>query len=470
LAASTTLGAQTVTVDPRYAEFTASADHNTVVSGQPILTGYTLRFYLPGALEPFQSAPLGKPTPDALNVIRIELASSITAFPTAGLVYEARVSADGPGGTAASAVSNQFQFTDPCAVTISPTSAAAAAGAGTGTFSVTTGTGCAWTATSNQSWLTITTGANGSGSGSVGYSVAANLTALNRTATITVGGKTFTVTQAGVACAFGASPTSMNATSGISTYNVAVIATAGCGWTAASNASWITITAGASGTGNGTTSYRVTANTSTSPRVGFLTVAGASITVTQAGAPCAYTINPASASVNETASTGSFAVSTTAGCSWSATRSVTWITITAGGSGIGSGTVSYSVAANTGPTTRIGTITAGGRTFTITQDGATVCAFNVSPTSLDMSAAGGPAMFAVTTTTGCAWTATSTSAWITVSSGQSGSATGSVTVQVAGNSGTSGRTGSVTIAGIAISVTQQGLSGPAPPGNLRIVR
>jgi hypothetical protein len=149
---------------------------------------------------------------------------------------------------------------------------------------------------------------------------------------------------------------------------------------------------------------------------------------------------------------------------------VTWITITAGGSGIGSGTVSYSVAANTGPTTRIGTITAGGRTFTITQDGATVCAFNVSPTSLDMSAAGGPAMFAVTTTTGCAWTATSTSAWITVSSGQSGSATGSVTVQVAGNSGTSGRTGSVTIAGIAIGVTQQGLSGPAPPGNLRIVR
>ena len=41
---------------------------------------------------------------------------------------------------------------------------------------------------------------------------------------------------------------------------IPVIATAGCGWTAVSNVSWIAITSGASGNGNGTVGYTVTAD------------------------------------------------------------------------------------------------------------------------------------------------------------------------------------------------------------------
>ena len=41
-----------------------------------------------------------------------------------------------------------------------------------------------------------------------------------------------------------------------------------CAWTAASNAAWITITAGASGTGNGSVSHNVAANALTSSRTG----------------------------------------------------------------------------------------------------------------------------------------------------------------------------------------------------------
>ena len=40
---------------------------------------------------------------------------------------------------------------------------------------------------------------------------------------------------------------------------------------------------GSSGTGNGTVSFTVAANTSTSPRTGTLTIAGHTATVTQAG-------------------------------------------------------------------------------------------------------------------------------------------------------------------------------------------
>jgi hypothetical protein len=47
-----------------------------------------------------------------------------------------------------------------------------------------------------------------------------------------------------------------------------------------------------------------------------------------------------------------------------------WITITSGSSGTGSGTVTYSVVANTTGSTRTGTMTIGGQTFTVTQHGS----------------------------------------------------------------------------------------------------
>jgi hypothetical protein len=63
-----------------------------------------------------------------------------------------------------------------------------------------------------------------------------------------------------------------------------VTAGASCAWTATSNSGFITILSGATGTGNGTVSYSVAANPSTSPRTGTVTIAGQTFTVTQAGA------------------------------------------------------------------------------------------------------------------------------------------------------------------------------------------
>lgn len=67
-----------------------------------------------------------------------------------------------------------------------------------------------------------------------------------------------------VPCTPTISPTSSNlTTSSAATGSVSVTAGTGCAWSATSNASWITITSGASGTGNGTVGYSVAANTST---------------------------------------------------------------------------------------------------------------------------------------------------------------------------------------------------------------
>ena len=57
-------------------------------------------------------------------------------------------------------------------------------------------------------------------------------------------------------------------------------------------------------------------------------------------------------------------------CPWTAVSNDAWITITSGSSGDGSGTVEYSVAENTDPNPRTGTITVAGYTHTVYQAGA----------------------------------------------------------------------------------------------------
>ncbi|NOT56154.1 MAG: BACON domain-containing protein [Deltaproteobacteria bacterium] len=153
---------------------------------------------------------------------------------------------------------------------------------------------------------------------------------------------------------------------------VATTASAACAWTASvSNAPWITITNGSAGTGNGAVTYSVAPNPGPNPRRGTMTIEGKTFIVTQATpvpAPCTITI-PAGTTIGASAATNLSLVVTasTTGCARTAKSHVPWITITSGASGIGSGTVLYSVTANPGPNTRAGRITVNGKRFTVTQ-------------------------------------------------------------------------------------------------------
>src|ERR1041384_6811252 len=81
-----------------------------------------------------------------------------------------------------------------CSFSLSSTSRTVAASGGAFTVSVTAATGCPWTGVSNVNWITITAGGTGNGNGTVSYSVAANI-GIQRTGTMTIAGRTFTVTQ-----------------------------------------------------------------------------------------------------------------------------------------------------------------------------------------------------------------------------------------------------------------------------------
>ncbi len=99
---------------------------------------------------------------------------------------------------------------------------------------------------------------------------------------------------------------------------------------------------------------------------------------------CAYNVSPTSVSVGSSGGTGSVAVSTQPGCTWTATSGVSWMTITAGASGTGSGTVTYSVAANTGRP-RTGTLTVAGQVVTVSQ-ASPLPTLSASPTTLRFGA------------------------------------------------------------------------------------
>ncbi len=93
------------------------------------------------------------------------------------------------------------------------------------------------------------------------------------------------------------------------------------------------------------------------------------------------------------------------------------------------------------------------------------CSYGLSLPGFSFPAAGGTGSITVTARPSCAWTATSDSGWLTVTSASLGSGNGTVTYQVTANTSTQ-RSGTLTIGGSAFPVTQ--LSG-APAAALQFV-
>ena len=88
--------------------------------------------------------------------------------------------------------------------------------------------------------------------------------------------------------------------------------------------------------------------------------------------------------------------------------------------------------------------------------GSSGCTYAVDPTTATFDALGATGTVSVKVANNCAWTATSNSSWIIVNSGANGNGNGSVKYTVAVNNSTSARVGTLTIAGHAFTVTQNG--------------
>jgi hypothetical protein len=104
------------------------------------------------------------------------------------------------------------------------------------------------------------------------------------------------------------------------TGSIAITIPNGFSWMASSNADWITITGGSTGTGNGTVSYSVNASASGSPRTGTLTIAGQSFTVSQTD-----TIPPTITSVTVSSPINSLSIPVTIAANDNSSGTITYL-------------------------------------------------------------------------------------------------------------------------------------------------
>lgn len=212
---------------------------------------------------------------------------------------------------------------------------------------------------------------------------------------------------------------------------VTVAAPAGCAWSAAADAGWVTVTAGSPGSGPGTVTYTVTANATTEARKGSLTIGDESHAITQQGrinTVCRYDITPETAEFGKDTGTGTVTVIAPSGCAWTATTTASWITPSSAATGSGSGSVTYVVARNNEAAERRGAIAVADRMITITQAGDSgSCQYAVAPVDVRPCMAGGSVTATVMTQAFCPWTATSNASWLNVSSPASSSGPGLIT-------------------------------------------
>jgi uncharacterized protein (TIGR03437 family) len=174
-----------------------------------------------------------------------------------------------------------------CAFTMAPASQNFPIAGGTGTFALTAN--CAWSAFSGAQWLKLTSGGQGSSDAKVGYSVDPNQCVAPRNSSITISTglpapPVFAVTQDGSPSNLTLSETGKTAPAAAGDYRITITTGDGCGWSAYSDVSWIQITSGGSGAGNGSLVYHLLENKSIE-RTGIIHFGSLNYTVTQQAPP-----------------------------------------------------------------------------------------------------------------------------------------------------------------------------------------
>lgn len=162
-------------------------------------------------------------------------------------------------------------------------------------------------------------------------------------------------------CTYTVAPSSVNAPAeGLLNAIVTVLAPPGCSWSATSNSpAFIAITGGETGVGSGVVSYSVTPNSS-SVRVGTMTIAGQTVTVTQGAAPtmavdrAMLRFGAITSGLSVVAQTGPQFIRITqngqGSVAWTAAPTQPWLVVMPA-SGVGSATLTVSIApfANVSP-------------------------------------------------------------------------------------------------------------------------
>ncbi len=184
-----------------------------------------------------------------------------------------------------------------CTYAISPEFSNIPTSGGNGSINVTAPAGCRWNAISNNpDWIMIL-GSSGTGNGLVMYSVSPNTSFMPRTGTISIGDKTFTITQGAVSCYQVISGLSISVLKCGGVIKIVIqIAVISYGTDCPPlqiviNDGWLTLGSEESAQRDGTTIIRylnVAPNPDSTPRTTTIYVAGQPVTITQEGTETPY--------------------------------------------------------------------------------------------------------------------------------------------------------------------------------------
>ena len=251
-----------------------------------------------------------------------------------------------------------------------------------------------WSLSATQPWVQLPAVVSGTGSPTISYTLTANSGVSARSADINVTGTSGSqmipvpVSQVGNGIDLLVLPASLPALAAgeaevVSVYSMG----ASCDpWTAVSNVPWITITSPVSGGGSGfgVVTFVVDANPG-QQRQGTLTIAGQTIAINQGGSTtCQFGLTASSADAPMDGGTGSLSLTANnAYCYWTAISNQPWLTITSSIAGSGNATVMYSAAANSAAP-RSASVSIGGQTFTVNQDGGYNVTFQTVPAGLQV--------------------------------------------------------------------------------------
>jgi hypothetical protein len=295
------------------------------------------------------------------------------------------------------------------------------------------------------------------------------------------------------------SPSSNGVDASRRVYSVVVTAAAGCSWAAIteSTSPWLRLVGGTdagggtslTGTGTRTVEYEVQANDTGGTRTGRLRVHTQVVTITQADAAgsgpapkqeqcdngidddgdgqidegcavCSYLLSSSGTGAPAGGVTSSLSVTVNKPvCVWTAVSEASFITITSAVATTGTGVVSFTVAANPLGEARSGILRIAGQPYTVTQGAE--CRYSISAGLLPSRAA--TTAVAVSTGSGCTWSAQVEGGIATIGGGGGGTTgNGTVLVRLPANRSSRPRAIGLVVGGQPFTVTQ----GPSVPTDL----
>jgi len=120
-----------------------------------------------------------------------------------------------------------------------------------------------------------------------------------------------------------------------------------CTWTASADATWITITSGAEGQGDGSVAFRIAANENPAIRRGAIVIGDQRADIGQEAAACEFALSAPSSGIDASGGQAVVDVRTRPGCGWQARSDASWLTVQPG-SGTGEAEITITAAPNDG--------------------------------------------------------------------------------------------------------------------------